>query len=185
MARTEDPGFCLMGATSLLHHVTELKAQTKAAKDMDVEGVHQMRVASRRLRAGLPIFSSCFKLAQYDRWRQGIKGVTKALGEARDIDVQVEYLQSLLTRAPDEQRPELQIVLDHTYPRVLARIDHSHMVTDCAEESLGLDFRSGDEIVTIVRALQIGPVHMRYCFLLQTALSDVGNDSDETIPNIK
>ena len=31
MARTEDPGFCLLGANMLLHHVTELKAQTKAA----------------------------------------------------------------------------------------------------------------------------------------------------------
>ncbi len=97
----------------LLRHVTELQGQARAAKNLDVEGVHQMRVASRRLRAGLPIFSSCLKVSQYDRWRREIKGVTKALGEARDIDVQIEYLQALMENVTDEQGVGVRSVLEH------------------------------------------------------------------------
>jgi len=112
MGRNEDPGLCLMGARMLLGHVTELKAQAEAARDMDVEGVHQMRVASRRLRAGLPVFSSCFKSNQYDRWRRGIKGITKALGEARDIDVQVGYLTALSGRSAGPGQAGIALVLE-------------------------------------------------------------------------
>jgi CHAD domain-containing protein len=97
----------------LLRHVTELQDQATAAKHMDAEGVHQMRVASRRVRAGLPIFSTCFKVGQYDRWRRGIKGVTEALGEARDIDVQIEFLQTLVDKVTDDQRPGVRAILDH------------------------------------------------------------------------
>lgn len=96
MGKGEDPGLCLLGATLLLQHVAEMKRQSLAAKNMEVEGVHQMRVASRRERSGLPIFSSCFKKSQYDQWRRDIKGLTRALGEARDADVQIEYLSGLL-----------------------------------------------------------------------------------------
>jgi putative phosphoesterase len=112
MGKSEDAGFCLLGASMLLRHVSELQDRARAAKSMDAEGVHQMRVASRRVRAGLPIFSTCFKVGQYDRWRRGIKGVTKALGEARDIDVQVEFLQGLLEKVSDAQAPGVRSVLD-------------------------------------------------------------------------
>lgn len=112
MGRTEDPGFCLLGSRMLMRQVTELRSNTKAARDMDAEGVHQMRVASRRLRAALPIFGSCLKKSQQERWREGVKGLTKALGEARDTDVQVEFLRSFLERAPAEARPGAQAVLE-------------------------------------------------------------------------
>lgn len=96
----------------LLKQVEELKAQIKATEKMDEEGVHQMRVASRRLRAGLPIFSSCFKEGQYERWRGSIKGITGALGEARDTDVQIVYLRSFLEKTTEQQRPGVQALLD-------------------------------------------------------------------------
>ncbi|MDW5563900.1 MAG: YfcE family phosphodiesterase [Methanomassiliicoccus sp.] len=112
MGRSEDPGFCLLGATTLLNQVAALSASAKAAREMDIEGVHQMRVASRRLRAALPIFSSCLKESQHGRWRDGVKGLTKALGEARDTDVQVEYLRSFLDHTTEVQRPGVQALLD-------------------------------------------------------------------------
>lgn len=112
MGRSEDPGFCLLGSTTLLKQVTELEANAKAAREMEAEGVHQMRVASRRLRAALPIFSSCFKESQHGRWRDGVKGLTKALGEARDTDVQVEYLRSFLEKAIEAERPGAKALLE-------------------------------------------------------------------------
>jgi CHAD domain-containing protein len=58
----------------------------------DREYIHRMRVASRRLRAALPLFRPCFPNKQYRRWMQEITNITRALGEARDTDVQITFL---------------------------------------------------------------------------------------------
>ena len=58
----------------------------------DIEYIHRMRVASRRLRAALPLFRSCFPAKNYARWSEEIREITRALGEARDTDVQIAYL---------------------------------------------------------------------------------------------
>jgi inorganic triphosphatase YgiF len=58
----------------------------------DIEYIHRMRVASRRLRAAFPLFASCFPQKQYGRWMAEIAGITRALGEARDADVQIAFL---------------------------------------------------------------------------------------------
>lgn len=58
----------------------------------DIEYIHRMRVASRRLRAALPLFKSCFPPKTYARWMREITGITRALGEARDSDVQIAFL---------------------------------------------------------------------------------------------
>ena len=58
----------------------------------DIEYIHRMRVASRRLRAALPLFRTCFPQKQYARWMQEIADITRALGEARDADVQIAFL---------------------------------------------------------------------------------------------
>ncbi|NMB79532.1 MAG: CHAD domain-containing protein [Methanomicrobiales archaeon] len=58
----------------------------------DIEYIHRMRVASRRLRAALPLFENCFSQKQYGRWMAEIAGITRALGEARDTDVQIAFL---------------------------------------------------------------------------------------------
>lgn len=58
----------------------------------DIEYIHRMRVASRRLRAAFPLFATCFPQKQYGRWMAEIAGITRALGEARDADVQIAFL---------------------------------------------------------------------------------------------
>ena len=50
----------------------------------DVEFIHRARVASRRLRAALKMFSDCFDAKKMKRWRKQIRGITEGLGEARD-----------------------------------------------------------------------------------------------------
>ena len=59
----------------------------------DIEYIHRMRVASRRLRAALPLFRICFADNQYRKWLQEITQITRALGDARDADVQIAFLQ--------------------------------------------------------------------------------------------
>jgi CHAD domain-containing protein len=67
----------------------------------DIEFVHHARVASRRLRSGLKVFGECFKPKPLKRWTKAIRRITAELGDARDKDVQIEYLRAALRTLPD------------------------------------------------------------------------------------
>ncbi|MCX6650213.1 MAG: YfcE family phosphodiesterase [Methanomassiliicoccales archaeon] len=73
----------------------------------DIEHVHRMRVASRRLRSALRIFGDCFKGKKGKRWRQAAKEVTTSLGQARDLDVQIDFLSGM------EGAEDLQPLIAH------------------------------------------------------------------------
>jgi CHAD domain-containing protein len=58
----------------------------------DSEGVHQMRVATRRMRAGLRLFRDALP-PTWSAVRDEIRWLAGALGAVRDLDVQVEALE--------------------------------------------------------------------------------------------
>ncbi len=60
----------------------------------DIERVHDMRVASRRLRAVLEIFAPCFPRAEFKGVLRDVKQLADALGERRDPDVHIAALQA-------------------------------------------------------------------------------------------
>jgi CHAD domain-containing protein len=67
----------------------------------DIERVHDMRVATRRLRAALEVFGACFPKKQLRRTLKDVKALADALGERRDPDVhiaQLEKIAAALTR---------------------------------------------------------------------------------------
>jgi CHAD domain-containing protein len=70
----------------------------------DIEYIHRMRVATRRLRAALPLFRTCFTGKQYSRWMEEIANITRALGEARDADVQIAFLVKYQKRFRSSQK---------------------------------------------------------------------------------
>jgi CHAD domain-containing protein len=59
------------------------------------ERVHDMRVATRRLRAALEVFAPCFPKAEHKELLGEVKRLADALGERRDPDVQIEALEAL------------------------------------------------------------------------------------------
>jgi len=61
----------------------------------DIEQVHDMRVASRRLRAVLEIYAPCFDREQFRAVLADVKALADALGARRDPDVQLEALTRL------------------------------------------------------------------------------------------
>jgi CHAD domain-containing protein len=61
----------------------------------DIERVHDMRVASRRLRAALEIFAPCFPKSLHRRVLREVKRLADDLGERRDRDVQIAELERL------------------------------------------------------------------------------------------
>lgn len=88
--------YCTQKLPGLLDAFTCEIAGVKEAKD--IEYIHRMRVASRRLRAALPLFSSCFPEKQYTKWMKEMTKITRALGDARDADVQIAFLQKALKK---------------------------------------------------------------------------------------
>jgi CHAD domain-containing protein len=80
----------------------EMCALRDAALDFsDIEGVHKMRVASRRLRSALRDFQPYLERAvSPDR----LKAVARALGRVRDEDVAIEMMEGLIEEADEEAR---------------------------------------------------------------------------------
>ena len=62
----------------------------------DPEDIHQMRVFSRRIRAALPLFAACFPANKLRMWDKEITRAAKSLGNTRDTDVQITYLDAYL-----------------------------------------------------------------------------------------
>lgn len=90
---TADEGVCALAAKHFRRQAQRLSAQfggIRAAED--IECIHRARVASRRLRAGLRMFQDHLQPKVYRRWRKHIRRITSGLGDARDKDVQIEFL---------------------------------------------------------------------------------------------
>ncbi|HEV2813641.1 MAG TPA: CHAD domain-containing protein, partial [Solirubrobacteraceae bacterium] len=78
----------------------------------DIERVHDMRVATRRLRAVLEIFAPCFPRDEHEVVLREVKALADALGARRDPDVQLAALASI------EMGEEEQPGLDHFADRI-------------------------------------------------------------------
>jgi CHAD domain-containing protein len=77
----------------------------------DIERVHDMRVATRRLRAVLEIFAACFPLKPHRSVLNDVKALADALGDRRDPDVQIEHLEAFADVAPDPDRPGIDVLV--------------------------------------------------------------------------
>jgi CHAD domain-containing protein len=78
----------------------------------DIERVHDMRVATRRLRAALEVFEPCFP---GERWAEDlgeVKALADALGERRDRDVAIAALDGLAAKMAAPDRPGIDSLID-------------------------------------------------------------------------
>jgi CHAD domain-containing protein len=71
----------------------------------DIERVHDMRVATRRLRAALEVFEPCFPRKRLKAALRDVKEVADALGERRDRDVAIAALEQFASALPAPDRP--------------------------------------------------------------------------------
>ncbi len=77
----------------------------------DIEPLHDMRVATRRLRAALEVFDSCFPRKRHRRTLKRVKRLADALGERRDRDVAIEFLGGLEAETPQADRAALAALI--------------------------------------------------------------------------
>jgi CHAD domain-containing protein len=73
----------------------------------DAERVHDMRVASRRLRAVLEVFEACFPRQEHKVVLKEVKRLADALGERRDPDVAIGSIQTFAAGVGEAERPGL------------------------------------------------------------------------------
>jgi CHAD domain-containing protein len=71
----------------------------------DIERVHDMRVATRRLRAALEIFAPCFPSREHKDALTEVKAIADALGERRDADVTIAALGQFAEGLAAPDRP--------------------------------------------------------------------------------
>jgi len=109
-----DQSICVYGAGILLKHRQALVQEIEGVRSgsQDIEYIHRMRVASRRLRSAFPLFEVCLPAKKSQAWLAQMKKVTRALGAARDADVQIEALRAFSTSQSDRlYRPGLMRLL--------------------------------------------------------------------------
>ncbi len=73
----------------------------------DIERVHDMRVATRRLRAAMEVFEPCFPPKRWTKTLKRVKALADALGERRDRDVAIEFLEGFAAEVPEADREGL------------------------------------------------------------------------------
>ena len=91
----------------------EVFAHSEGVLDLeDIERLHDMRVATRRLRAALEVFDSCFPRKRHRRALKRVKELADALGERRDRDVAIEFLGGLEGETPEADRAGLAALIE-------------------------------------------------------------------------
>ena len=92
---TADEPYALAGARVVRARTAELFEYDEGVLDtVDIERVHDMRVATRRLRAVLEVFAPCFPRKRYTAALRDVKALADALGERRDPDVHLAAMRA-------------------------------------------------------------------------------------------
>jgi inorganic triphosphatase YgiF len=82
--------------------VRHFSANADAVQNLDPEGVHQMRVGLRRLRAAISLFSGMLSGSQTEEIKAELKWLTNELAPAREIDV---FVKEKIHRAAQKMVP--------------------------------------------------------------------------------
>jgi CHAD domain-containing protein len=105
MSHRQEPGEALkrFAATALLHRLENIAKEIEGVRRAeDVEYIHRIRVASRRMRSALQHLQSCFDRSVGRPWGKEVRRITERLGEARDLDVQLEAVRDYRDRLPHD-----------------------------------------------------------------------------------
>jgi CHAD domain-containing protein len=78
---------------------------------IDAEDLHDMRVATRRMRAAWRVFDGAFKAGKTKKLRRQLEAVADRLGAVRDLDVLIEGLEAYSLGMDEPLRPGLEPLL--------------------------------------------------------------------------
>ena len=93
----------------------------------DVPGLHNMRIAVKRLRYSTELFRGCFGKAFKTHVKQ-MQHLQELLGDIHDCDVLVEYLDGMLEKATPEQAVGVRALRDRKTAHRAAQ--HAELVAE-------------------------------------------------------
>jgi CHAD domain-containing protein len=98
MAPNNSPVVCVYGAEVIQRYLSAFRKEYPGVmrSSNDIEYVHRMRVASRRLNIALGIFHDCFPDRRMKTWQKEVRQATRILGQARDLDIQTACVKGFL-----------------------------------------------------------------------------------------
>jgi len=91
--RADDP-LSEAGRKVLYMHLLRMLEAETGTREGDVESVHKMRVATRRMRAAWRVFNGAYRPRLQKRYVAELREVAQTLGAVRDMDVQLERLDA-------------------------------------------------------------------------------------------
>jgi CHAD domain-containing protein len=91
-----------------MHLARMLHFEAGARLGEDVEELHKMRVATRRMRGAWRVFDGAYRPKVQRRYVKELRSVAQALGAVRDIDVLLEHLDDYMSRLPAPGREALE-----------------------------------------------------------------------------
>jgi CHAD domain-containing protein len=115
-----------MSVLQLLRHDVVMRL------DADPEGVHQARVASRRLRSDLRTFRATLDPEWLEPLREELRWLGTVLGEARDADVLVARLEGRIEMIPAMEAPGVAQVIEALHQR--RKEAHTALIASISDE---------------------------------------------------
>ena len=96
----------------LYHFATMLSHEKGTLQGDDIEELHDMRVATRRMRSAFDIFEPAFDPKIMKRYLNGLRGIGRVLGQVRDMDVLLGKALIYQGKLKEQTRPGLDALLD-------------------------------------------------------------------------
>jgi CHAD domain-containing protein len=105
----------IYGQKVLQRHLNHLMKQlVMFQKGRYVTAVHDLRTTSRRLRNAFWVFKKLLPKFPRQQWNNQIRRIASLCGEARDLDVSIQFLNSLLKNERfREVKRSLRVLLNH------------------------------------------------------------------------
>lgn len=98
---------------ALRKQLSELMFNIHGTREGDIDALHDMRVASRRLRAAMSIFKPAYPAKEFCRLEREAARVTDALGAVRDSDVQIDYFEDVAKDLQPAEQVGVNALVDY------------------------------------------------------------------------
>ena len=142
----------------LLQYLDELvedlhKNIGKALREFDPDGIHDARVATRRLKSAMKLLAPVLSDGQRKPFEKVLKRLRRRLGPLRDLDVMIESLSELSAKAP--HAAAAGFLKDHLTRRREEEREHARKKTTPADvlSKLGCWYPLREEIVESAQAV--------------------------------
>jgi CHAD domain-containing protein len=96
--------------------------EERAAGGQDMDAVHDMRVASRRLREALRLLEPFFPPKRYQTVFRSVRVITRTLGPVRDSDVFIDAFRGLIRWLPEGGRKAVAFFIGYRLGRRRAEL---------------------------------------------------------------